>query len=539
MTTIGEFFGTLGFKVEGQEAVDKLDKTILSIAMGSAQAAIQMEKLANALQQIKDIGTGKKTGPQVDTMSSVLKETKDQLEEANKILDIKEKTLKVENLERIEAMAMERVYHRIASVADTIAKKLEQMIKKSADLALHLKDFKYTTGLSTDDLQNWERMAKLTNSSVESIGKFVTGVQDAITDLRMGKAPLDSGWNILGIDPTKGTPFQILEQLKVKLQDVDENKRAVARRILEGMGADAQAFKMLNEMNALGKNAKELSFRNLTGPAAEGSLRFARAWANLKDSVSSIIDKFGGMMGRVISPAIEGLTKLTDVTTKFLNNLSSTDQWALGFIGIVGIITAKFLFLKNLLAGGGWLAKALGLKGVAKTIENIVSKMNLSGIWNGLTSGLSKVWSILVRIGTFIKGLFNFSGLLTALQTIAGYFLIVLGPLLAIAKIIKDIMNVGKTGENSKEVKETGNSLTKLVTQQASFSDTALGRLIGGSPEGRMATAGEIGKNFVINVKQAFTIDGSKDPAKVKDEISKANRETFTQAARQLPQAKY
>jgi len=145
----------------------------------------------------------------------------------------------------------------IAALAG-VSWQLKEMAGQAMDTALRFQDFSAKTGLSWQELQKWEIVAKQANVSAENVASSIESIARASSDIRMGKGNV-APFQMLGIDPSNN-PFKILEQLREKVKDMN---RPTAVNLLSQMGISPDMMKVLTlsdeKFRSYSKTVKGLS----------------------------------------------------------------------------------------------------------------------------------------------------------------------------------------------------------------------------------------------------------------------------------------
>jgi hypothetical protein len=207
-------------------------------------------------------------------------------------------------------------------------------------VAIGMKNFRLQTGLSTDELQQWNHEAEVNDVTAQELTATIEGLQDARASFALGE-PKDVGaWALLGVDPRED-PFEVLDKLRTKLRDVQDV--GVARNLAARVGISANVFQMLRSANdEFSKWRKQFE---VTKQQEDRLIRLNRAWKDLRYSLQAVQVQFAA----ALAPAIEVLVKVLSWATKkvaeFNAWLNSSAMVGKVFRFIIGGLAVAFLLL--------------------------------------------------------------------------------------------------------------------------------------------------------------------------------------------------
>lgn len=120
---------------------------------------------------------------------------------------------------------------------------LDKFVESSTRGAIALGNFALQTGLSADKLQHWQLASNLTNVAIsaDEVTSSVRGLQSALVDIRMGRGNAQP-FQLLGIDISKMDAFDVLDQLRDKIKNLDP---AVAGNLIKQMGLNEGMLNVL------------------------------------------------------------------------------------------------------------------------------------------------------------------------------------------------------------------------------------------------------------------------------------------------------
>jgi hypothetical protein len=107
------------------------------------------------------------------------------------------------------------------------------------------KKFTADTGESAEELQKWANVAETVSGAGDSVASSIRAIVANQEKIKLGQGNI-SGYQLLGIDP-RSNPFQVLEQLRTKLQNVSPGMR---RNIAAQFGVSSDLVQTLELSNA-------------------------------------------------------------------------------------------------------------------------------------------------------------------------------------------------------------------------------------------------------------------------------------------------
>lgn len=132
-----------------------------------------------------------------------------------------------------------------AAAAATFA--IKKFTDASIKAATAMRSFRAETGLSIDELQQWQTVTQLTDASAtaESVRSSIQALQSNLAQIRLGGGNIRP-FQLLGIDIQGADAFDVLDQLRDRLRGVD---RATAVNLLQEMGLDSSFIQVLEKTN--------------------------------------------------------------------------------------------------------------------------------------------------------------------------------------------------------------------------------------------------------------------------------------------------
>ena len=228
----------------------------------------------------------------------------------------------------------------------------------ASKVAQSLRVFTLNTGMSAQMLQEWQQQAALSGVSADEMTQSITGLQQAMTEIRMGGGNV-APFATLGVPLDKNVD-KVLNNLKNRLKAFPE---AIGTTIAKEMGLSEQFIAMLREMDSIKSSDKGLILTDEEiSRLKDFGIYFNRVWDNIKRS--------GQKVGAVMTPIAHMVMWIAD-------------RFAKAFVTISGWIRKAEPELKRLkipltligLAIMGWVLGPVitGLIAIGLALEDIAS----------------------------------------------------------------------------------------------------------------------------------------------------------------------
>lgn len=215
--------------------------------------------------------------------------------------------------ERVDQMASSAT--KLAFGVDIATTGLALMIHTALDAAVGMQRFQLVTGLSAQELQQWQYKAAIANVSAAEMAQTIEGINKA----RAKVATTGEGagiWRLLGIDPSQD-PFQILKKLQQELHGVDKSRVALAQSLLSQIVPDS-VFAMLRRPD-LGP----LSQRYIVSPEDQKRLEQLNVdWQNFQFLTTQTKNKFSSELSPEIDKFVVLLSKGVDLVSRLVDWLA-------------------------------------------------------------------------------------------------------------------------------------------------------------------------------------------------------------------------
>ncbi len=264
---------------------------------------------------------------------------------------------------------------------------LERLTGFASQAGMDLNKFALVTGLSTDELQKWQYVARTYDVTAEEMAGTIRQLQAATTDMMLGKG-MPAGAAALGIKMTRD-PFEMLKQLAHAAKVLPPD---IASTLIKSFGVSDNVFQMLRASNLeLDKMSKK---DIISTDEIERLTKVNKAWKDfwfaLRTMGIKMVAKEG--LGAVktlsdgFSVLIDAAKWIVDLTDKFVELKVVVGVVAAAILAAFAPVTAAVAGVILLLAK----MKQLKAEGDAGK-ENGLTK--LQDRWNDPNKGfLTKLW---------------------------------------------------------------------------------------------------------------------------------------------------
>lgn len=197
------------------------------------------------------------------------------------------------------------------------------MIETSMKAGVMLRNFALSTGYSTGELQMWQHAAVVNGLTANDMVEGLKALQTARSNFALNNPQAVGAWGMLGVDPTQGNPFQLLERLRKQVRSFQDV--GVSRNLVEQLGL-GNLFVLLRSSNAEWEKWSR-SFI-VTGEQAQRLAALNAAWESLKMSVTSLATQFSATFVPILTLLAKGLEWVAAVAATFVRWLQSASPLA-------------------------------------------------------------------------------------------------------------------------------------------------------------------------------------------------------------------
>jgi hypothetical protein len=379
---------------------------------------------------------------------------------------------------------------------------IKKFSENAAQAANALRLFNQATGLSIEQLQRWQAAAQISEIglSAEQVTSSVQGLQLQLAQIRLGQGNLRP-FQLLGIDVQGADAFDVLDQLRVKIRQLDPG---LATNILQELGLGPEFISVLRlsreEFDKLGNRYIR------SADQIRSLVKLGKAFKEFGLEMKSATDKFIAFATPAIIEFLKVLKNNLDfvvgITKELFLGVENLNQILPGFTLLLAGVTAG---LFAMLVPFGPIIIAIGA--LLLLIDDFMAFNRGAGSMIGtalnafdrFTSSIEK-WindRLITPIESFIE---KTTGLKVTLDKVAkvpgvGLKVLTTSPLLSLFKILKMLNQISEekgklgdptattsalssspvtfnntfnvTGENAQE---TANAITKTQQEQFNFA---------------------------------------------------------------------
>lgn len=264
---------------------------------------------------------------------------------------------------------------------------LERLTGFASQAGMDLNKFALVTGLSTDELQKWQYVARTYDVTGEEMAGTIRQLQSATTDMMLGKG-MPAGAAALGIKMTRD-PFELLKQLAKAAKALPPD---IASTLIKSFGVSDNVFQMLRASNLeLDKMSKK---DIISAKEIERLTKVNKAWKDFWFALRTMGIKLVAREGLgAVQQLADGFKVLIDV-----------GQWVLKLMDqfyalkvVVGIVALAILaaFAPVTAAVAGLLLLLPQLKKFKDEVDHGTNKgvNDIKERWNDPNKGFfSKLW---------------------------------------------------------------------------------------------------------------------------------------------------
>jgi hypothetical protein len=220
-----------------------------------------------------------------------------------------------EDLKNIEAKLKETALTagKAAFAVDALMAAFLALLNSAMNSAVGFQKFALATGLSTDQLKQWQYTAALANVSSQALTETVKAIQMA--GVRVSATGEGYGaWALLGIDPRQN-PFTILKQLQTELNSLNQQRVAAARYIVTQAGLSEDIFQMLRRPAGPALPGRYI----LTGADQAALQALNTEWQRMWFLIGSVKDRFSADFAPAARQVVIWLERGINLLSKFID----------------------------------------------------------------------------------------------------------------------------------------------------------------------------------------------------------------------------
>ena len=213
---------------------------------------------------------------------------------------------------------------KLALGLDVLTAGLGYMADIATNTAVGLHKFALSTGLSTQELQQWQHTAALSNVSAKEMEDTLVNLQSVHSKMVLQGGSAAVPWLLLGISPSEKDPFKMLEVLNKAFNSVDKNRVAMARNIAEMAGLGPNMFQMLRRKDLPIDALKEMYV--LTDQDQQKLVTLNREWLTLTDQAQRASNVFMAEMAPALTRVLDLLIRVVDKVAEFVHAMQTGDS---------------------------------------------------------------------------------------------------------------------------------------------------------------------------------------------------------------------
>lgn len=255
---------------------------------------------------------------------------------------------------------------------------IDRFVDGTVKGVVSLQNLQNQTGLSIEKLQKLQQVGQLADLTLtpEAISQSVANLQKNITEItRLGKGNFRP-FQLLGIDPTSGDAFNVIDQLRDRIRGLDP---AIATNLIQELGLSPQFINILKLSREEFEKLSENTFlspqqRNLVLQAGTAMTRLKIQMKALKDQsvaklaplLTEITEKFfiwikenGKKVADTITSVVRAMTLFVTTISRAIGFVTSLVEGLFGIengfkaiIAILGALSLALLPFKSIMLIG-------------------------------------------------------------------------------------------------------------------------------------------------------------------------------------------
>lgn len=202
------------------------------------------------------------------------------------------------------------------------------LTRHTLDLANNLSLFRAETGLSADELQRWQAVAKQVGMSGDVVTQSIMGITNALAQIRLGHGESLMPFGRLGVDIRGKDAFDILKQIG---QNSSRLSPEVARTLMGQLGVSPEMMRIFalgpgqfNKMAAIGPSLRDNDIQAMQEFQAELG-RFNIIVERSFVPALTAIEPYMADLAEVLGDVIVLLGKGAGGALKFIHTITSKD----------------------------------------------------------------------------------------------------------------------------------------------------------------------------------------------------------------------
>lgn len=282
-------------------------------------------------------------------------------------------------------------------------------VNASMEQARGFKRFTAETGQSAEELQKWANVAETVSGAGDSVATSIKAIVANQEKIKLGQGNI-SGYQLLGIDP-RANPFEVLEQLRTKLQNVSP---AMRRNIASQFGISTELVQTLELSNA---EFEKMAARAWIIPQSniDGMNKAVSALAEVGNAFKYLQAELATKLAPLIEKVTKGIIAFAQMVTRGVLALDQIVRATIGWRAAIYMIVGALALLNKafLLSPIGMFTAAVIL--LLAILEDLYvystgSGKSLFGVLVEKFPAMGKAFDWVVDAVTGIRDLFKMMG---------------------------------------------------------------------------------------------------------------------------------
>lgn len=313
---IAELFADLGFKVQGAEELKQFETTLTNIAQAARNAALALRLLARtpvprnlgkAMAAAQAVQPGAKPQPAPGAAPNQAPAAP-----TNPLAPGQPKPPQsvVQGLRQLGMLGLKVAgFAALAVAIKKLISSVVELTQKSAKAAFEVDKFTNQTGISRQELKQWERVAALSDLKTEELHETLKQLQQRAIAIRQGDAGMNAYYGLLGIDP-RDKPTDLLKNFARRTRGMDP---AQATYYASQVGiSEGMAYMLRKNVDRLDEL---LGTEALSGEEHSAVMELNKAWKEMTFSMTVLRDK-------LVADVAPAFTTVVDIFSRLAGALS-------------------------------------------------------------------------------------------------------------------------------------------------------------------------------------------------------------------------
>lgn len=223
------------------------------------------------------------------------------------------------------------------------------MLYTAGQAGTALEKFAVSTGLSSEELQKWQRAGRMAGVSANEITSAIYAIQDAQMKIRTGQGGDTAPFNIFGIG-TAEDPYVVLQKLSTNIR---QYQPAFARMMLQRMGLGPDMYQFLMRLTpAMSEVNRQFV---VTNAEQKRLFEFNASWQRFVFTISTLKDRFASTLTPAVGRFLDVLSATGEKLGEFVEWLEkgtpAANATRIALLGVAAAFTAIGLVLPAIILG--------------------------------------------------------------------------------------------------------------------------------------------------------------------------------------------